>query len=507
MSYKVFVSHSSKDKPVADAVCRALEDEGFHCWIAPRDILPGQDWSEAIIEGLSECSVIVLIFSESSNNSVQVKREVQRAFEKGKSVVPLRIDDVVPSGAMEYYLSSVHWLTALEPPLERHLSQLTDAVQRLLPKREVPIKLPVDEAMPVQALATLPSVSPTTPSSEEAHSSPVCKLPIQTTPLVGRAKEVAEVKERLSDPDVRLLTLTGPGGTGKSRLAVQAASELLEAFLDGVYFVNLAPVEDSHRVVWTIAQTLDVREAAGQSYLESLKTYLQSKRLLLVLDNFEQVLDAAPLLSNLLAAAPHVKMIVTSRAVLRITGEHEIAVHPLSLPNPRRLPPVENLLEYEAVALFVNRAKAVKPDFALNAENAASVVEICERLDGLPLAIELAAARVRMLAPQFLLTRLENRMKLLTGGGKDLPERQQTLRGAMEWSHDLLEEGERVLFRRLSVFVGGCSLDSVEAVCDAEGDLEIDFFDGLDSTGGKDARRAEPRPQRGERKRQPEFGD
>jgi predicted ATPase/class 3 adenylate cyclase len=306
-------------------------------------------------------------------------------------------------------------------------------------------------------------------------------LPLQPTPLIGREKEVSEVCQRLSRPEVRLLTLTGTGGTGKTRLGLQAAAELTQQFDDGVFFVSLAAIRDPQLVVPAMAGTLGVKEAGGQPLLESLEDYLGEKHILLMADNFEQVLEAASNVAELLSGAPNLKVLATSRIPLRLYGEHEYSVPPLALPDPEQPPSVERITHYEAVRLFVERAQAAKADFSVTNENVPAVAEICYRLDGLPLAIELAAARIKVLSPQKMLERLGNRLKLLTGGARDLPERQRTLRSTIEWSYGLLEEGEKVLFARLSVFAGGRTLEAIEAICDAEDDLPVDVLDGLAS--------------------------
>ncbi|PYX28432.1 MAG: hypothetical protein DMG77_15680 [Acidobacteria bacterium] len=321
-------------------------------------------------------------------------------------------------------------------------------------------------------------------------------LPVQRTGFVGREKEVAAAKELLLRQDVRLVTVTGPGGIGKTRLAVQVASGLVEHFPAGTHFVPLSSLSDPGLIASVIVQTLGIREARGQSPFEILKQNLQDSLrapMLLVLDNFEHLVQAVPTVAELLVLGPNLKIMVTSRAALRVYGEHEFPVPPLALPDSRSTRPVEVLSQYPAVALFVQRAVAAKSDFELNRENASAVIEICARLDGLPLAIELAAARVKVLSPASLRARLTSRLQILTGGARDLPLRQQTLRAAMDWSYDLLSPAEQRLFRRLSVFVGGCTLEGAEAVCDTKGDLDLDPLDGMASMVDKSlVQRVEP---------------
>jgi predicted ATPase len=319
--------------------------------------------------------------------------------------------------------------------------------------------------------------APSEPSARQSQN-----LPLQRTPLIGRRAERSALQPLLLDPEIRLITLTGPGGTGKTRLAVQAAADAVDSFPGGIRFVNLAPLSDPTLVISAIAQALGIRETPGRSLIEVVKEQLASiGPMLLVLDNFEQITAAAPEVSEILDACPEVKAMVTSRTVLRVYGEHEFSVSPLAVPETNAPFSPGRLLDFPSIALFVQRATSVKPDFSLTMQNAEAIVQICRRLDGLPLAIELAAARVKVLPPASLLTRLASSLELLTAGARDLPERQRTLRRAIDWSHDLLTPSEQKLFRRISVFVGGCTLEAAEAVCDADEDLAADLLDAITS--------------------------
>ncbi len=290
-------------------------------------------------------------------------------------------------------------------------------------------------------------------------------LPSPHTAFIGREKEVEAACALLRLPSVRLLSMIGSPGIGKTRLSLRVAEELMGDFEGNIFFVELAPVRDPDLVIPCIAGSLNLREVGGESLLRNLKRYLGDKRALLVLDNFEQVMPAAHQVGDLLTSAPWLKVLVSSREILHIYGEYEFQVPSLDLPSMSHLPPVERLMEYEAVRLFTERALAVRPHFTLTLENAPAVVEICTRLDGVPLAIELAAARARTLPPFEIVRRLDSNLQLLTGGARDLPPRQRALRSAIDWSYDLLNEEERQLFRRISVFVGGCSRQAAEAVC------------------------------------------
>ncbi len=307
-------------------------------------------------------------------------------------------------------------------------------------------------------------------------STPRIDLPAQMTSFIGRKREIVEVKQLLQN--TRLLTLTGVGGTGKTRLALRVASDVLGGFADGVYFVDLAPVNAAELVTNAVAAVLGVIENPTELHLHTLKRALAGRELLLVIDNFEHVIEAAPLLSELLAAAPRLKALVTSREALRLSGEQEYPVPPLSLPSVEAVS-IQDVTRSEAGSLFVQRAQMMQPHFEVTGENAPAIAHICARLDGLPLAIELAAARCKLLNPQALLTRLDNRLNALTGGSRDTPPRQRTLRDTIDWSYNLLDEGEKTLFARLAVFRGGRSLEAIEAICGH--DLSIDVLDGLAS--------------------------
>ncbi len=305
--------------------------------------------------------------------------------------------------------------------------------------------------------------------------------PMPFTPLIGREQEVQAACTLLRRPEVRLLTVTGIGGIGKTRLALQIVANMQQDFPSGFCFIPLVAIHDPALLVPVIAEALGLRGTASDFLFEDLVDFLRPRRCLLVLDNFEQLVAAAPTLGTLISACPDVKVMVTSRAVLRMQGEYEFVVPPLALPDLRDLSDIDKLSGVASVALFMQRAQSVRWNFQLTTANALAIVDICHCLDGVPLAIELAAARIKILSPQTLLTRLENRLQVLTNGGADLAIRHQTLRNTLTWSYGLLNRDERWLFRNLSVFVGGCTLEAIEALCTALSGIGISILDNVTS--------------------------
>jgi len=476
-------------KQVASALQYAHDHKFIHRDVKPENMLVGRH--EEVL--LSDFGLAALAQSSASLNTQEAGGTLPYMAPEQIEGHPRAASDQYALGVVAYeWLCGgrpfegsatevmVQQLTMPPPPLRDRVPTVPVEVEQVVLKalakdpkqRFVSVQafaLALEEACRAESSSGQTVLMP--PSYYPASVAPAARhhLPAQLTPLIGREKEVAAVAQLLGREDIRLVTLTGPGGTGKTRLALQVAAELGDRFADGVFFVNLASLVDHAFVVPTIAQALNVKEITEHALLDLLKAYLREKQLLLLLDNFEQVVGAAVQVADLLAACPSLKVVVTSRTVLHVRGEQEFAVPPLSVPNPKHLPDLVALSQYEAVALFLARAQAVKPEFLLTTANARAVTEICVRLDGLPLAIELAAARIKLFSPQALLARLGQRLAVLTTGARDAPARQQSLRNTIAWSYQLLDTQEQRLFQRLSVFVGNWTLEAVEVVCAEEG--------------------------------------
>ena len=467
MSYDVFISYSSANSAEAQAVCAALEAAGLTCWIAPRNIVAGADWASSIITGLNTCRLMLLLFSEFSNTSPQVANEVERATHKRVPVLTVRLQDLTLTPHLEYFLSGRHWFEAHVPPLAQHLPALVQTVQQALATTAEGQAGAVGKASPSAPTTAPPLIpaqtAPPLPNNLLSTNLQSNNLPEQVTSFIGREKEMRDVKSLLAK--TRLLTLTASGGSGKTRLSLQVAADVLDHCPDGAWFVELAPLADSALVSQTLAQVLGVTEEAGKPLAQTLTLALRDKKMLIVLDNCEHVLTAcARLVDALLKHCPHVQTLASSREALGIAGEQTYRIPSLSLPDVRQAQTVASVSQYEAVQLFIDRAQSVQSTFAVTDTNATALAQLCARLDGIPLALELAAARVRSLSVEEINSKLDNRFRLLTGGSRAALPRQQTLRALIDWSYDLLNAQEKTLLCRLAVFAGGWTLEATEAV-------------------------------------------
>ena len=480
---QLFISYSSNDLPTAEKICHLLESDGIGCWIAPRDVMPGAIYAEEIINAIENADAFLLICSRYTNDSVHVRSEVEHAFSHRKKIFPVRIEDVELGKAYEYFLGSSHWLTTWDTPLEDCIKRLAESVRASSDR---------DSGAPTAGKTEGEKGAKPVADADPAAQVPSNNLPAQATTLIGREKEVEEISGLLTRDDVRLVTLTGPGGIGKTRLGLQVAERVVNEFEDGVFFVPLAPIVDEELVPSAIAQVLDVQNPGGKSFKTCLKEYLENKRLLLLLDNFEHIVTAAPVIAELLSNCGTLTVLVTSREVLHLSGEHDYQVPALNSPWPimhatSNSPEVADIIRFDAVRLFIDRAQAADAGFAVTDETAPVIAEICHRLDGLPLAIELAVARIQILTPAEILERLKQRLPLLGRGARDMPARHRTLTATIEWSFGLLDEHEKCLFSRLGIFVGGWTLDAAEKVCSANmtDQSEFDVMEGIASLAEK----------------------
>lgn len=450
----LFLSYASADRDRALFIAAALESSGFPVWIDRTGISGGTSWAEEIVGAVRGCAVVAVLCSAASMDSRNVRQEMQLAWDADRPILPMLLEHVGFPAAIAYFLNGRQWIDLVNRPGSDWMPDLIAALDRV----------GIDHPEPAGPEVMAPKVD----------------LPVPATPLIGRDTEVEELVSRLQSGNSQLLTLTGPGGVGKTRLALEVAHRTASSFPGGAYFIDLAPVANPDLVASAIAQELDLHESGARHLRDTLRTALSSRPpVLLVLDNFEQVTPAAQLVSDLLAAAPALQILVTSREALRVRAEFEVVIQPLAVPTENFDGDLHRLAESPAVALFMESAGLAKAGFTLTVENAAAVAGICRRLDGLPLAIELAATRIRLFPPSTLLGHLDRRLPLLTGGPRDLPSRQQTLRDTIGWSYDLLAPDEQSLFRRLGIFAGGARLDAIEAVVPAAGALELDVLSGL----------------------------
>jgi predicted ATPase len=477
----IFISYAHADSAFVDRLEADLRQQGFDPWVDRQRLKGGQRWRRELQDAVKRAQVLLLVLSPDAIASENVQIEYDYVLELGNVVIPLYYRQCeVP---ME--LRAIQWID-FRQSYEQGLAALLDDLHRQQEQvaasgssaQDGPRLLEGRPAAPAaseaDAASSLVGQQPAAPSKPE----PLWKLPSTFTSLVGREQEVAEISALLTQPEMRLMTLVGPGGIGKTRLGLAVATQMRSLFVGGICFVGLEALNDPQLVVPTIARELGLKESGTRPPLKQVQGFVGERPFLLVLDNFEQIVAAAEELEELLAGCPHLKILVTSRTVLHLSAEQVVPVTPLSLPS-LSTSDNEDIAESAAVTLFVQRARNILPSFQLTPTNARAIAEVCVRLDGLPLAIELAAARVKLLPPQVLLARLSQRLQLLTGGPRSLPVRQQTLRSTIQWSYDLLGPEEQALFHLLSVFVGGWTLEAAEALCQTIGQADLDVLNTL----------------------------
>jgi predicted ATPase len=439
------MSYASADREQALAIADALEAAGTRVWIDRRDIAGGGLWAGEIAAAIRNCTALAILCTDASLRSRNVRQELQLAWDHERVILPLLVEQIDFPDEIAYFLQGRQWIE-------------------------------IDWASsPLWISAVAQAVDPPFGPAEVEASRSISKranLPIPPTEIIGREEQIVDIGRLLEHAQTRLITLVGPGGVGKTRLALEVAQLQRGRFADSIFFVNLAPVRDANLVLPAIMEALGISERGKDHLVQQLQVALRDQHTLLVLDNFEHVLAAAEHVGELLANVPGLVVIATSREPLRLRAERTVEVGPLLTVMVSEAGDLDKIAENPAVALFVARASAANGKFRLTIQNAEAVAEICRRLDGLPLAIELAASRSALFSPEVMVKRMEKRLPILTGGARDLPERQRTLRNTIAWSEELLTPDEQAVFRRLAVFAGGCSLESALAVTDTPGALE-----------------------------------
>jgi predicted ATPase len=447
------LSYASGDRETALRLAALLEESGISVWIDRTGIQSGTSWAEEIVGAIRSASTVLVLCSAASMQSRNVRREIQLAWDEARPIVPVLLEPVDFPHTLAFFVKGSQWVELFDLPPAQWAQQFGA----------------------VAGHSQLASSAPGAPSMPRRDSLP----PAPDSPLIGREREVEAIVAAIATGHRRLITLTGPGGVGKTRLALEAARHVADSFTDGAEFIDLSAVRDAEQVAGAIARALGIREYGNRPAADMLMEAVGDTHRLLVLDNFEQIIDAAPIVRNLLTAAPRLQLLITSRETLRIRDELEIPIRPFVLPEPLATSALETERGNPAVALFVSTAETVRPGFALTSDNASDVIEICRQLDGLPLAIELAVARLRHFPLKLVLSRLQQRLPLLSGGPRDAPIRHQALRDTIAWSYDLLDPVEQHLFRTLGVFAGGATYDAIETV--APPDASFDVMSALGS--------------------------